>query len=109
MFTQDDNSNKMVNKLFVTSLPNEKQNAARKKPRAWLRQSEVFFPLAIVAHHVVPPGMAWSDLVLSSIIQIFDRVISDKVWRTSTSFCAAFFVSEEYSITHYKVKDCLDL
>ena len=49
MFTQDENSDKMVNKLFVASLPNEKQNAARKKPRGWLRQSEVFFPLAIVA------------------------------------------------------------
>ena len=109
MFTQDDNSDKMVNKLFVASLPNKKQNAARKKPRGWLRQSEVFFPLALVAHHVVPPGMVWPGLVLSRIIQIFDRVISDKVWRTSTSFCAAFLVSEEYSITHYKVKDCLDL
>ena len=77
MFTQDDNSDKMVNKLFVVSLPNEKQNAAMKKPRGWLRQSEVFFPLTFVAHHVVPPGMACSGLVLSRIIQIFNRVISD--------------------------------
>ena len=90
MFTQDDNSDKMVNKLFVASLPNKKQNAARKKPRGWLRQSEVFFPLALVAHHVVPPGMVWPGLVLSRIIQIFDRVISDKVWRTSTFFAPAF-------------------
>ena len=62
---------------------NEKQNAARKKPRGRLRQSEVFFPLVIVAHHVV--------LVLSRII--FDRAIvnSDKVWKTSTLFASPFW------------------
>ena len=46
-------------------------------------------------------------LVFSRIIQIFDRaiVIFDKVWRKSTLFAPPFWVSEEYSITHY----CLDL
>ena len=60
----------------VCCLDNEKQNPARKKPRGKLRQSEVFFPLAIVAH-VVPPFV----LPYPRIIQIFDRaiVISDNV------------------------------
>ena len=53
------------------------------------------------------------DLVLSSrIIQIFDRaiVISD-LWSVEdvNIVCVAFLVSEEYRITHYKLKDCLDL
>ena len=82
-----------------------------KRPRGRLRQSEVFFPLAdraIVAHHVVLPGLF--VLVLSRIIQIFDRaiVISDKVWKTLTIVRVAFLVSEEYSTTHDKLKDCLD-
>ena len=46
----------MVNKLFVASTTKNKM-PPEKKPRGRLRQSEVFFPLAIVAHRVVPPGI----------------------------------------------------
>ena len=51
-------------------------------------------------------------LVLSRIIQIFDRaiVISDKVCVEDVNIVSvAFLVSEVYNITHYKLKDCLDL
>ena len=51
-------------------------------------------------------------LVLSRIIQIFDRavVISDKVCVDDVNIVSvAFLVSEEYSITHYKLKDCLNV
>ena len=46
----------MVNKLFVASTTSETK-CHQEKPIGRLRQSEVFFPLAIVAHHVVPPGI----------------------------------------------------
>ena len=46
----------MVNKLFVALTARNKM-PPEKKPRGRLRQSEVFFPLAIVAYHVVPPGI----------------------------------------------------
>ena len=64
-----------------------------KRPRGRLRQSEVFFPLAdraIVAHHVVLPGLF--VLVLSRIIQILDRaiVIFDEVLTMST-FASPFW------------------
>ena len=51
-------------------------------------------------------------LVLSRIIQIFDHaiVISNKVCVEDVNIVSvAFLVFEEYSITHYKSKDCLDL
>ena len=51
----------MIKWLPSCLLPlNEKQNAARKKPRGRLRYSEVFLPLAdhtIVVHQVVQPGI----------------------------------------------------
>ena len=51
----------MVNKLHVCCLDNEKQNTTRRKPRGRLRQSEVFFPLVIVANRVVSPAhLSWS-------------------------------------------------
>ena len=51
-------------------------------------------------------------LVLSRIIQIFDHaiVISNKLCVEDVNIVSiAFLVFEEYSITHYKSKDCLDL
>ena len=74
----------MINKLFVASTMRNKM-PPEKKPRGRSKQSEVFFPLAIVAHHVVSPDIC--------PIQIFDRaiVISDKVRRTSTLFASPAF------------------
>ena len=51
-------------------------------------------------------------LVLSRIIQIFDHaiVISNKLCVEDVNIISvAFLVSEEYSVTHYKLKDCLNL
>ena len=82
----------------------------QEKPTGRLRQSEVFFPLAILAHYVVPPGICpgliqnHPDHVFNCVIVIFD-----KVWRTSTMFASLFLVSEEYRITLYKLKDYQDL
>ena len=58
-------------------------------PTGRLRQSEVFFPLAIVAHHVVSPGIC-PGLIQNHPDHVFDRaiVIFDKVWRTSTMFAS---------------------
>ena len=48
----------MTKWLTSCLLPRQREkNAARKKPRGRFRQSKVFFPLAIVAHHVVSPGI----------------------------------------------------
>ena len=54
-------------------------------------KSEVFFPLVIVAHHVVPPDIC-PVLIQSHPDHVFDRaiVIFDKVWRTSTMFASLF-------------------
>ena len=51
-------------------------------------------------------------LVLSRVIQIFDRaiVICVKVCVDDVHIVSvAFLVSEEYCITHYKLKDCLNV
>ena len=47
----------MANKLQFVALTTRNKMPPEKMPRGRLRQSEVFFPLAIVAHHVVPPGI----------------------------------------------------
>ena len=56
-----------------------------------MRQSEVFFPLAILLFTMLSHQAF--VLVLSRIIQIFDRaiVISDKVWGTLTLFASPFW------------------
>ena len=67
-------------------MPRQRETKCRQeKPTGRLRQSEVFFPLAIVAHHVVPPGVC-PGLIQNHPDHVFDRaiVIFDKVWRTST-------------------------
>ena len=71
----------------------EKQNVNRKKPRGTLRQSEVFFPLAdhaIVAHHVVPPG------ICPGLIQNHPAIVSSSFpikcgGRRSTLFASPFW------------------
>ena len=78
-------------------------------PRSRLTQSEVFFPFAyhaIVANHVVSTGIC---LVLSWIVEIFDRCRScnphlKKVRRSSTLFASIILVSEEYHLPI--IKDC---
>ena len=64
----------------------------QEKPTGGLRQSEVFFPLAVVAHHAVSPGIC-PDLIQNRPDHVFDRaiVIFDKVWRTSTMFASPFW------------------
>ena len=61
-----------------------------KKPRGRLRQSEVFFPLAdhaIVAHHVVPPGICPGLIQNHPDFRSCHRHF-DKVRRTSTLFAS---------------------
>ena len=71
-------------------------------------QSEVLFPLAIVAHHAVPPGICpgliQNHLDFRSCHRHFRSSVEDV-----NIVCVAFLVSEECSITHYKLKDYLDL
>ena len=91
-------------------LPRQRETKCRQeKPTVSLRQSEVFFPLAIVAHHVVPPGIC-PGLIQNHPGHVFDRaiVIFDSM-EDVNNVCVAFLVSEEYRITHYKLKDYLDL
>ena len=74
-------------------LPRQRETKCRQeKPSGRLRQSEVFFPLAIVAHHVVPPGVC-PGLIQNHPDHVFDRafVIFDKVWRTSTMLVSPFW------------------
>ena len=80
-----------------------------KKPRGRLRQSEVFFPLAIVAHHVVPPGICPGLIQNHPDFRSCHRHFRLCVKESTLFAIVAFLVSEEYSITHYKLKDCLDL
>ena len=80
----------------------------QEKPTGRLRQSEVFFPLAIVAHHVVPPGIC-PGLIQNHPDHVFDRAIVILSVEDVNNVCVAFLVSEEYRITHYKLKDYLDL
>ena len=73
-----------------------------------MEQSEVFFPLATVAHDVVLPGSC------RGLIQNHPDFRSCHChFRLSVEdvniVSVAFLVSEEYSISHYKLKDCLDL
>ena len=80
----------MVNKLFVASTTRNKM-PPEKMPKGRLRQSEVYsfhslLLLIMLSHQAF-------FLVLSTIIQIFDRgiVISDKMWWTSTMFASLFW------------------
>ena len=66
----------MVNKQFIASETGEKKNAAKKKARGKLRQSEVFCPLtdhATVVRHVVPSAfvleLTWSGHGLRSCLR----------------------------------------
>ena len=74
----------------------------KKKPLDRLRQSEVFFPLVIVANHVVPPGQF--VLVLSAFILIQNHVDFRsshrhfRVWRTSTLFESPFWFLRNYPL-----------
>ena len=91
--------------------PRQRETKCRQeKPTGRLRQSEVFFPLAIVVHHVVPPGIC-PGLTQNHPYHVFDGaiVILNKVWEDVNNVCVAFLVSEEYRTTHYKLKDYLDL
>ena len=55
-------------------LPQQRETKCRQeKPSGRLRQSEVFFPLAI-AHHVVPPGIC-PGLIQNHPDHAFDRAI----------------------------------
>ena len=48
----------MIKWLTGCLLPRQRETKCRQKtPRGRLRQSEVFFPLAIVSHRVVLPGI----------------------------------------------------
>ena len=54
-------------------MPRQRETKCRQeKPTGRLRQSEVFFPLAIVAHHVVPPGIR-PGLIQNHPDRVFDR------------------------------------
>ena len=73
-----------------------------------MKQSEVFFPLVIVAHDVVVPGSC------RGLIQNHPDFRSCHLhfrWTVEdvNIVAVAFLVSEEYSISHCKLKDCLHL
>ena len=83
----------MIKWLTSCLLPRQRETKGRQeKPTGRLRQSEVFFPLAIVAHHVVPPGIC-PGLIQNHPDRVFYRaiVIFDKLGRTSTSFAPPFW------------------
>ena len=84
----------MIKWLTSCLLPRQRETKCRqKKHTGRLSQSEVFFPLAIVAHRVVPPGICPTTEVFVHPDHVFYRaiVIFDKVGRTSTSFAAPFW------------------
>ena len=62
--------------------------------------SEVFFPLAIVAYHVVPPGICPG--LIQNQPDFRSRAIVISSVEDVNIVCAAFLVSEEYSIAHHK-------
>ena len=75
-------------------LPRQRETKSRQeKPTGRLRQSEVSFPLAIVAHHVVPPGIC-PGLIQNHPDHACFRSCHrhfPKVWRTSTMFASPFW------------------
>ena len=75
-------------------LPRQRETKSRQeKPTGRLRQSEVSFPLAIVAHHVVPPGIC-PGLIQNHPDHACFRSCHRhfrKVWRTSAMFASPFW------------------
>ena len=77
-------------------LPRQRETKChpRKKPGGELRESEVFFPLAhhaIVANHVVLPGICPGLIQNHPDFRSRAIVFSDKVWRTSALFASPFW------------------
>ena len=91
----------MVNKLFVASTTRNKMPPEKSLGIGWdsLKFSFHSLLLLIMLSHQV------FDLVLSRVIQIFDRaiVISDTVWRTSTLFASPFWSLRDIPITNERL------
>ena len=95
----------MVNKLFVASTTRNKMPPEKSLGVGW-ESLKCSFYLLLLLIMLSPQAFV---LVSSRIIQIFDRaIVISKCGGRQHSVCVAFLLSEEYSITHYKLKDCLD-
>ena len=93
----------MIKWLTSCLLPRQRETKsmpARKKSWGRLRESEVSFPLAIVAHHVVPPGICPGPIQNHPDFRWCHRHLRLSVEDVNIAW-VAFLVSEEYSITHY--------
>ena len=92
----------MVNKLLVASTTRNKMQPEKSQGLGWDSLKFSFHSLLLL---VMLSHQAFV-LVLSRIIQIFDRaiVISDKVWRTSTLFAPPFWFRRNIAlrITNWK-------
>ena len=96
----------MVNKLFVASTTRNKMPPEKSLGVGWgsLKFSFHSLLLLIMLFHQA------FVLVLPRIIQIFDRAIVIPIKCGGRQHCLRrLLISEEHSITHYKLKDCLNL